>query len=447
MKLKTYRAATMPLALAQVKRDLGADAVIVHTRTLKRGGLLGLGARLIVEITARRNEGKAAAAARNANAERLRQRYAGGAAPDRFEPVSHPAPAAPPAAPPARTASPPPVSVVKTPAATTPAARRAAVAPTPAIPLDNGGLSDELKQEIGKIRTLVENLVREHRQMHAPQMPEQLFDVYLDLVQREVAEEMAREMIAQVQQDLTGNQLLSAHVVRQRLVETMQKMINVGGPISRNLDGAARVVALIGPTGVGKTTTIAKLAANFKLRQNKKVGLITIDTYRIGAVDQLRMYAQIIDVPLRVVLTPGELREAVAAMKDLDVVLIDTAGRSQNDKLKIKELKTFLEAAGPHEVHLVLSSTAHHTHILSAAEEFKKLGVDRLIFTKLDEAISFGVVLSVMQKVDASISYITTGQDVPDDIEIGNGRRLAQLLLGMEELGATPIHRQQGVVA
>ena len=145
------------------------------------------------------------------------------------------------------------------------------------------------------------------------------------------------------------------------------------------------------------------------------------------------MYAQIIDVPLEVVLTPLELKEAVHSMRDLDMILIDTAGRSQNDQLKIKELKTFLTTAKPDEVHLVLAGTAHLSHMLSAAEKFKPLGVDRIILTKLDEAVSFGVVLSVLRNIQASISYITTGQDVPDDIEVGNGRKLAQMLLGVNK--------------
>ena len=133
--------------------------------------------------------------------------------------------------------------------------------------------------------------------------------------------------------------------------------------------------------------------------------------------------------------------------KDMDIVLIDTAGRSQTDQLKIRELQTFLEAAKPDEVHLVLSSTAHHSHMLSAAEEFSKLGVDRLILTKLDEAISFGVVLSVLRNLDASLSYITTGQDVPDDIEVGSGRQLAQKLLGLEPINSTKNAIQQKIYA
>jgi flagellar biosynthesis protein FlhF len=405
MKLKTFKASTMPQALAQVKREIGPDAVIVNTRTYTRGGIFGLRSRTIVEVTARegKKENLSPAPGRNQNAERLRRLYS---VSETQKPLSG-------------------LNRIPENPITPPSFKKS-------VP-DTIRADNEIKKEINKIHGLVENLVKEQRQLHAPQMPEQLFDLYLDLIQKEVADEIAREMIARVQQEMTGNQLLNAHLVQKRFIDVIDNMISATGPIQLNPDNSARVVALIGPTGVGKTTTIAKLAANLKLRQNKKVGLITIDTYRIGAVDQLRMYAQIIDVPLKVVLTPGELKEAVAVLSDMDVILIDTAGRSQNDELKIQELKTFLDAAAPHEIHLVLSGTSHHTNMLSAAERFKPLGVDRLILTKLDEAIGFGVVLSVMRKVNTSLSYITTGQDVPDDIEVGNGRKLAQMLLGFDE--------------
>jgi len=402
----------MHQVLAQIKREIGPDAAIVRTRTFKRGGVFGLGARTIVEVTARPSQ-KADTCRRPVGNKRLQQAYAASA---NLTP------------PKVRSAMPQKaLSGVST-----------ATAPAP--------FNDEFKDQLNDLRTLVEGLVKETRHLHAPQMPEQLFDLYLDLIQKEVADEMARELIGQAQKELTGNQAQNAHLIRQRLVKVMDTMVETSGPIARNLDGSARVVALVGPTGVGKTTTIAKLAADFKLRQNKKVGLITIDTYRIGAVDQLRMYADIIDVPLKVVLTPAELKEAVVLMGDLDIILIDTAGRSQNDQIKIRELQTFLTAAAPHEIHLVLASTANHSHMLSAVENFKVLGVDRLIFTKLDEAISFGVLLSVMDKIEASLSYITIGQDVPDDIEIGNSSRLARLLLGLESI-SEPSERALSTVA
>jgi len=419
--MKTFRATTMPQALAQVKSQLGSDAVIMHTRTIKRGGFMGLGAHTVVEITARKNCSDMPLQNRRGGSQQLRRLYTSS---DNISPDSG-----------AKAAN-----DVKDKLPLLSQRRNIAEEKTVQLPADRQPVMQNrddthIRNEIGQLRGLVESLVREQRQLHAPQMPEQLFDVYLELIQREVADEIAREMITHVQRDMTGTQIMSADLVRQKLVKVMNDMISTAGPISYNLNGRARVVTLIGPTGVGKTTSIAKIAANLKLRSNKKVGLITIDTYRIGAIDQLRMYAQIIDVPLKVVLTPTELKETIESMRDsLDVILIDTAGRSQNDELKIKELKTFIDAAAPDEVHLVLAGTANHSHLLSAADKFKSIGYDRLIFTKLDEVISFGVVLSVLRKVDASISYITTGQDVPDDIEVAGSRKLARMLLGITDM-------------
>ncbi len=437
MKLKTFRAANMPKALALVKQHLGSDAVIVHTRTFKQGGMLGLGAKTFVEITARKPE-----PSESARPPRVSAPASGGVNKRLVRMYS-------------QDASVPDKNALNTAVARSnraaarigpellnePAGKRINLDPatikktaTRAADISSDISQEMVRGEISQLRQLVENLVREQRQLHAPQMPEQLFDIYLDLIQREVADEIAKELIQEVQRDMTGNQIMSADLVRQKIVNVLDNIISTAGPICENLDGRARVVVLIGPTGVGKTTSIAKIAANLKLRQNKKVGLITIDTYRIGAVDQLRMYAQIIDVPLQVVLTPSDLRGAIDAMSDKDVILIDTAGRSQNDELKMHELKTFLNAAQPDEIHLVISSTANQSHMLSAVEKFKSLGVDRIILTKLDEAISFGVILSVMKKMNASISYITTGQSVPDDIEVAVGRKLARMLLGMHNL-------------
>jgi flagellar biosynthesis protein FlhF len=183
---------------------------------------------------------------------------------------------------------------------------------------------------------------------------------------------------------------------------------------------------------VGKTTTIAKLAAKLKLDENRKVGLITIDTYRIAAVDQLKKYADIIGSPLKVVASPEDLRQAVASMRDCDFVLIDTAGRSPRDSLKLNELKAFLTAAEPDEVHLVLSTVVSRGSLDLAIEKFSNVRADKVIFTKLDEASHVGAMLGVVRSIGKPLSYITIGQDVPADIEVARGKRLAQLILGSE---------------
>ncbi len=196
--------------------------------------------------------------------------------------------------------------------------------------------------------------------------------------------------------------------------------------------GRPLTIALVGPTGVGKTTTIAKLAAAYKLRQGKKVGLITSDTYRIAAVDQLRTYANIIGLPLKVALTPREMAGACGSLADCDVILVDTAGRSQHDKGRLEELAAFIDAATPDETHLVLSATVAEPVLAKAAERFAVLQPTRVIFSKLDEAVHFGVIVNTCRKVGMRVSYVTTGQEVPDEIELAQADRLARLVLDGE---------------
>jgi flagellar biosynthesis protein FlhF len=194
-------------------------------------------------------------------------------------------------------------------------------------------------------------------------------------------------------------------------------------------------VALVGPTGVGKTTTIAKLAANYRLREKQRVGLITVDTYRIAAVEQLRTYADIIDLPMEIVSTPREMHQAVARMADLDLILMDTAGRSPRDEVKIQELKSLLGEAAPDEVHLVLSSVASAASLVKTAEQFAAVGTTSLVLTKLDEAASLGNLLTLVRGSGLPLSYLTHGQNVPDDIAAADSRKLARAILGLEGIG------------
>src|SRR5262249_55821553 len=153
-------------------------------------------------------------------------------------------------------------------------------------------------------------------------LPETLFRLFTDLIEADVSEELARELLDRVRREAPGDELADALLVKARLTRMIEDEIRAAGPI-RVSPGRRHLVALVGPTGVGKTTTIAKLAANFRLKERRRVGLITVDTYRIAAVEQLRTYADIIDLPMEVVSTPREMRNAVARMSDLDLVLMD----------------------------------------------------------------------------------------------------------------------------
>lgn len=385
MKLKTFRAKTMAEALSRVKKEFGRDAVILSTRTIASKGVLGFGGQTCVEITAARDYAALPPSTRQAT--------------------------------------------VKVGLRETGPADGAAKYVSPADKPTRRTVSDTVLAELRDLRVVVSELARESHRANLSDLPESLFDSYRCLVQNEVAEQIARDLVVKVRRALSPAELSSPEVVRKKLASLMEQMVPTSGPICCPPTACPVVIALIGPTGVGKTTTVAKLAAEFSLRKSKRVALITIDTYRIAATEQLKTYADIIDVPLDVASTPEEYRDAIERFSDRDVILIDTAGRSQRDENKLRELHEFFRMVRPDEIHLVVSGTASESVMTQTVERFHDFAVDRVIVTKLDEAIGFGVILNCLNKASARLSYFTTGQDVPDDIEVGCGSRLADLML------------------
>ena len=405
MNLQTFRAPTMAECLSEVKRVMGTDAVILHTRTYVIRQWLGFKRREMVEITAGRGLNNGSRQSRRINGGSTRV----------IEAAVAEAP------------------VMKQPALILP--QESAVANGHALlssPAGSSAIMVGLSNDMTKLTAMVGDLVTRVRHQEAPEIPEELFDHYMQLTENQVDRDLAVEIIRTIHRTLRPDHLSQKQFVREKIADQLEKLLPVSGPIARTKTTGPHVVALIGPTGVGKTTTIAKLAAKLKLDEKRKVGLITMDTYRIAAVDQLKKYADIIGSPLKVVGSPEDLREAVLSMNQCDFVLIDTAGRGPKDTLKLNELKTFLEAAGPDEVHLVLTATASREAAELAIERFGDVRIDKLIFTKLDEATNVGAVLSLVRGVNKTLSYVTTGQDVPADIEVARGRRIAQLILGSD---------------
>ncbi len=388
---KTYRAGTLKEALAQVRRDLGGDAVILNTREVRRRRLFGLRPTDQIEVTAA--HGSRASVGPGPNL---------GVAPA-IPTVTIPSALAGPAAILTSTSS-------------------------------SGALRSEFGEQLSRLHAMVEDLSRHGRIDHLlPELPATLVPTYATLLEADVPETLARRLVRYVAERLEPDEAHRADVVRDALRDAVESCVQVAPPIVA-VSGTRRVVALVGPTGVGKTTTVAKLAANFKLGQGLKAGLVTVDTYRIAAVEQLRTYAEIIDLPLAVANSPGEMARAIDQLGDVDLVLIDTAGRSPRDEVKIRELADFLHAAQPDEVHLVLSAVAGERSLRAAVERFAVVRADRLILTKLDEAEGLGGVLGVLGQANRPVSYLTTGQAVPDDIEPADRGRLARLILGHEVL-------------
>ncbi|MEM1110067.1 MAG: flagellar biosynthesis protein FlhF [Planctomycetota bacterium] len=440
--IRTFTAKTMAEALALVKQELGKHAVVLHTRSTKQGGVLGIGARTLIEVTAA--DGRELArqrqqqAARSPRAEALRKAAAAKvrerssvAVPNAADQqnagdlIRRTYQAARTQFDASAVSETPEASQSYTPTVTT-------AAPMPTLE-QNAKMADELDAVKRLVQQVVDSQKKTEVLAQSPPeagLPDPLVEHYTALIQQEIACELANELIRGLDPDATDD-------VQQSLRDEIAKLLPTdpdAGEFKPTEDGRPRTIALVGPTGVGKTTTVAKLAATFKLKQNKRVGLITADTYRIAAVEQLRTYAGIIGLPLEVVGNPDELAAAIDRFSDMDVVLIDTAGRSQRNADRLDELAKLIETAQPHETHLVLSSTVSQRVLMETIDRFEPIKTDRLIFTKLDEAVTCGVLLNVAQKVNKPLSYITTGQEVPHQIEACSSGKLAEMVLGREVL-------------
>ena len=273
-----------------------------------------------------------------------------------------------------------------------------------------------------------------------PSRPRSIEAAHAHLLEQELDSDLAARIINDVAKQFAGAGAAASsqpsdadvrHALEQRLVAILPSDDEDPFAMAPGANGARRI-AFVGPTGVGKTTTLAKIAAQLKLKRGLRVGIVAADTYRIAAVDQLRTYAEILGLPVEVASSPKDAARACASLSDVDVILIDTAGRSQNDHMKISELRAFLASAAPDETHLVLSATASARTLARAAETFGAVGVNRIVLTKLDEAATFGTLVSLIERLGKRVSFFTQGQEVPDHIEIARSRRLAALILGSE---------------
>lgn len=219
------------------------------------------------------------------------------------------------------------------------------------------------------------------------------------------------------------------------LANTYQKMILKFGPGTEITPAGKgpKVIYFVGPTGVGKTTTIAKLASRFSVDEKKKVALLTADTYRIAAAEQLKTYAGILDVPFRIIYTIEELENALAEFKEFDYLFVDTAGHSHQNQAQKDAMSAFvhcLDGQVEKEVYLVLSATTKYKDLLSIADSYREIADYKLIFTKLDETSAYGNLLNLALYTGASLAYVTFGQNVPEDMEKFNPQKTVKQLLG-----------------
>lgn len=256
--------------------------------------------------------------------------------------------------------------------------------------------------------------------------PENFERVYQLLICNEVNESLARRIVDTAMHEVDQSLWKDQEAVFGKVQEIVAGYF-LSAEQPQN-DAKLRL-ALVGPTGVGKTTTIAKIAAIASIMQGKSVALITIDTFRMAAIDQLRAYSEIISVPMEVAHTPRELCDLVAKHDDKEIILVDTMGRSPYNKVQLTQVRGFLEGCPGLKTCLVLSVSANPRDIWEIMESFERFQIDKLVFTKLDETRKYGVILNVVEGFKKELAFITDGQNVPDDIEVPVPAKLAKLIL------------------
>jgi flagellar biosynthesis protein FlhF len=419
MQVRRYEGSTMKDALDRVRQELGPDAVILEARRSRGRGLgallsvLGLGKAPVFEVLATVDveedadsrgfqavtwvpsplaaHAEAPATGPQAEAEAEVKASAGAKAEEETLPQAVES---------------------ATQAAASPRIRE--VPPAPAV-----GPSGPL----ATLRVLErEAAVRARAAGLSPEMA----DLYAHLVEEDVAEDVAFAVVHQL--GMADVPQRDTERFREWAGEHAAGLVRMSGPIQIVRD-RRKVVAFIGPTGVGKTTTIAKIAAGFALFAKARVALVTADTYRIAAIEQIRSYAEIIGIPCEVVHSPKDMEQVLADLADYELVLIDTAGRSPNNPARMYELRNMIDAAMPEEIHLVLSSTTRRRDLDNLVDRFAAVGFDRVILTKLDESMTFGAVFNVHAKCAKPFSYFTNGQSVPEDIETATQSQVAGMIL------------------
>ncbi len=313
---------------------------------------------------------------------------------------------------------------------------------------------DSIKNEVNELKDLVRDLAREisrigrqenctdtvrpqSLQVSGNYSQDRIQQIQGDhilslLISRGINVESSRTIASFLRESLTEQELCREDLVRDTIVDTIQDLIEVSPPDFNNLDGQ-HIMAFVGPTGVGKTTTLAKIAAFYLAGFSRSIALITIDTYRIAAVEQLKVYGEIMHLPVDVVITPDQLAQAIEKHRDKELILIDTAGRSPRDEFCIEELSTFLHPELNIEKHLVLSATTREKELLETIRRFDPLGISNTIFTKIDECTNLGILLNIQIQNSNPLSYVTNGQRVPEDLLEISQKKVAELIMSQHE--------------
>ena len=455
MLVKKFEADTMAAALKQVKDTLGPEALILSTRTLRKKGLGVLG-RQTIEVTAavespamRRTATStqggysASRAADSTNSARSSNRVE--TLEDEIVSLSGRAPTA--------TSSAPSAAVSD---------QRASEEQRHLQAQFESNSISQLKAEIDQLKELMSQLTQAQAQVAeqrppeaqekvagqtrarshgarpgltpirtqvATESPDPLVEV---LKERGIDAESATTIAGYATAQMTQQQRRDPHLQREFLCATLASLVQTRGPLW-SPGQPQKKVSLIGATGVGKTTTIAKLAAQAISEGGARVALVTIDTYRIAAVEQLKVYGEIMGIPVDVVFSPEQLQETFRRHRDKDLILIDTAGRSPRDEARIDELNSFLGAHSGVENCLVLAAPTADRLQQQSLDAFGKLPIKRLIFTKLDETDRCGCLINLPLRTNLPVGCLTNGQKVPEDLLPADSQLIAELVMGYDD--------------
>lgn len=460
MRVKRYIVETMPVAMQQIRSELGQDAVILSTKDIYLGGFLGMFRKKRIEVIAavdkasspttrsepRKLRPEAAAESPQISAESFAaamasatsQAAAAYRAPYKAQEAVNSQPIA------VSTGSSDQVSpqlekqqllelLNKTQLAED---VQAASAKSPAT---QSGRTDQSAQGqdnllFDELRQVKEAVAKLTRLAGSDPYEESWQQFKMKLTDQDISPELAEVWLQayrsrlEEQQSEPGEEAFD-QFVKEQLTQLITPAIDAG------ISSETRIIYIAGPTGVGKTTTIAKLAAEQLFKHQRKVGLITSDTYRIAAVEQLRTYATILNIPVEVVNSPADLMRAVKNLESCDLIFMDTAGRNFRNDMLVSELNSLLKPMEHSETYLVLSLTSKYKDMKMIVDNFSKFKLDKLIFTKLDETACYGSMVNLIHEYPLKLSYIANGQNVPEDIELATTDRLIQLILGERNNG------------
>lgn len=298
------------------------------------------------------------------------------------------------------------------------------------LKVNHNEVPEELKKELADLKSLMKSM---HRQTIQSQYPDELLPI-IDFLK---CQELSKELITSISDELF------AHCQQQQEVMTEEQMYEIVRMKLKNhldktpiggLSYERKFINVLGPTGVGKTTTIAKMAARSVLEKKKKIGFITTDTYRIGAIEQLKTYAGLLQAPIEIVYNSTDYEQAIKKFSHLDLVFIDTAGRNYKEAKYIDDLKKLINFDQDVESFLVLSMTAKEKDMETIVEQFTNLPIEKFIFTKIDETNSIGAMINLMIKYNKGLAYYTNGQEVPEDIEEASVEKLLNLFFQGDKL-------------